>query len=295
MQAAATTRDAPYGTEAVPLDARALSGSICTCNLAAGTALADVREAYLSRCPAGKLPEVELSTQEPRRALPRDFGAFDFVRARSRALGDRTPPAAAGAAGAGGHVAHVEQVRARPANFTTGTTTAMHANPSELLAEAPAARLARLAAAEQADPYHVPGAGLYPACINFRPAFLRQAPVVHRPLADLCLFGHSGSGPGPLPFTVFAAGQDPLVLHAYPDWSPAAYFHAATGAFNDLPQAVQLLMPGLPGFPEPQLVLRSPVASVESAAAAYFCITSSIDGSEHFNFSCEDMALSSAA
>ena len=121
----------------------------------------------------------------------------------------------------------------------------------------PHQQMLQAAAGEQADPYHAPGAGLYPACIALRPEFLRQPSVVHRPLADLCLFGSLQSATNVVPFTVFAAGRDLLTLQAYADWSVAAFFHAAVGAVPELPQAVQLLTTGLPGLAEPQFVLTA--------------------------------------
>ena len=121
----------------------------------------------------------------------------------------------------------------------------------------PAQLLLQAAAAEQADPYHAIGAGLYPACIDFRPAFLRQPSVVHRPLADLCLFSSLQSATNVLPFTVLATGRDVFTLQAYSDWSLAAFFHTAVGVVSELPQAVQLLTTGLPGLAEPQFVLTT--------------------------------------
>ncbi|CAE7777776.1 unnamed protein product [Symbiodinium sp. CCMP2592] len=136
-----------------------------------------------------------------------------------------------------------------------GTTTT--ATASRVLPGATPQQLLQLAAEEEAVPYHQPGAGLYPACVAFQPDFLRQPEVVHRPLADLCLFAGLQTGTGCLDFTVHVAGAAPTTLQAYSDWSLASFFHAAIGAIPELPQAVQMLVSGVPGLPEPQFVLTA--------------------------------------
>ena len=120
------------------------------------------------------------------------------------------------------------------------------ANPVQLLID--------LAAAEQADPYYANAAGLYPACIELRPGFLRHPDVVHRPLAELCLLRNLRTAPSALQFSVLDAEHGVLTLQAYADWSLAAFFHAVNGALADLPRSVQLLTAGLPGLAEPQFV-----------------------------------------
>ena len=56
---------------------------------------------------------------------------------------------------------------------STQTTTLARPKSNQSGQSMPAQLLLQAAAAEQADPYHAIGAGLYPACIDFRPAFLR--------------------------------------------------------------------------------------------------------------------------
>eukprot|EP00439_Symbiodinium_sp_Y106_P015160 s9841_g2.t1 len=146
------------------------------------------------------------------------------------------------------------QLEAAAAQGTTGTITGMRtcvaaqeeANPVQLLID--------LAAAEQADPYYANAAGLYPACIELRPGFLRHPDVVHRPLAELCLLRNLRTAPSALQFSVLDAEHGVLTLQAYADWSLAAFFHAVNGALADLPRSVQLLTAGLPGLAEPQFV-----------------------------------------
>ncbi|CAE7300846.1 unnamed protein product [Symbiodinium sp. CCMP2592] len=266
LQVSATLRDARPGEEATPLDLRDMTGAICTCYLSPGLPQDGILAAYQQHCPSGHLPTSPFGVVGPSgeaiSAVPLVPPGVDFVKARPRAeveaamrlmhlRGVARPPTSAVSATAQG-----DQL-ADDTTYTTPTTTGTRVSPGEPQEATPAQRLLRLAAAESADPFHQAGAGLYPSCVAFSPDFLRRPEVVHRPLADLCLFDSLQVSTGGLDFTVHAAGAEAIAMQAYPDWSLATFFHAATNAVPQLPQAVQLLLSGVPGLPEPQFVLTA--------------------------------------
>ena len=86
---------------------------------------------------------------------------------------------------------------------------------------------------------------------------------MHHPLVDFCLFPGLGTPfsagrPGhPHTFTVFAAGRPVTTLPATTAWSAAHFFQAAFAWLGHTPRQAQMLTQGLPGLPEPQIVLTT--------------------------------------
>ncbi|CAE7814113.1 unnamed protein product [Symbiodinium sp. CCMP2592] len=244
-----TRREAPAASRAIPCDLRHFARDVVTAEIPPQVLLAALPDLVRAGAPAPTLftfPTGAVAWQDEVGRIQHEpqtpSGGWQWL---CLIAGQIPIPAGQGA-----------QAAAVTAG-TTLTTTGARVPTGMPNSSLPAQRLMQLAAAEAADPYHQEGAGLYPSCIALRPAFLRQPEVVHRPLADLCLFESLRATTGGLEFTVHVAGAEAALLPAHSDWSLAAFFHAATGVTAELPQAVQLLMSGVPGLPEPQFVLTA--------------------------------------